>query len=53
MRPIDGFELALRAALPDMAADRPFICDGSPPERTVFIVGCNPATASRAEFWRY
>lgn len=30
---------------------RPFVCDGSPLECRVFIVGHNPATASDRDFW--
>jgi hypothetical protein len=53
MCPIDRFESALRAVLPEMAGDRSFVCDGSPLDCTVFIVGCNPATDTRTEFWHY
>jgi hypothetical protein len=32
---------------------RPFVCDGSPLECEVFIVGINPATAMSADFWQF
>jgi hypothetical protein len=32
---------------------RAFVCDGSPLECSVFIVGLNPATASERDFWEY
>lgn len=32
---------------------RPFVCDGSPLECDVFIVGFNPATTMSADFWQF
>ena len=32
---------------------RPFICDGSPYDCHVFIVGFNPATDSNTDFWTF
>ena len=33
--------------------ERPFVCDGSPLRCKVFVVGLNPATTLREEFWSY
>lgn len=32
---------------------RPFVCEGSPLECDVFIVGLNPATKMSADFWQF
>jgi hypothetical protein len=31
--------------------ERPFVCDGSPLQTQMFVVGLNPATALRQNFW--
>jgi len=31
--------------------ERPFVCDGSPLQTQMFVVGLNPATALRKNFW--
>jgi hypothetical protein len=33
--------------------ERPFVCDGSPLEAQVFVVGLNPATTLREDFWSF
>lgn len=38
--------------MPDEFA-RPFLCDGNPFAASVFIVGFNPATSLRKNFWGY
>lgn len=48
---LNSFASALREiAGPD---DRPFVCDGSPLECNVFLVGANPATALTRSFWDF
>ena len=32
---------------------RPFVCDGSPLECAIFVVGYNPATEMRADWWLF
>jgi hypothetical protein len=53
MSELDLFATALREQMPEMAGFRPFVCDGSPLDCRVFIVGCNPATDTETPFWRY
>ena len=50
---VDLFESALRRELPEAAGIRPFVCEGSPLDCNVFIVGCNPATDTDIGFWHY
>ena len=33
--------------------ERPFVCDGSPLQAQVFVVGLNPATTLREDFWSF
>jgi len=33
--------------------ERPFVCDGSPLHTWAFVVGLNPATTLRQEFWSF
>lgn len=40
-------------ALMDDERLRPFVCDGSPLDCRVFIVGANPATTLKHGFWHY
>ena len=47
------FERDLRALVADRPNLRPFVCQGSPEECRVFIVGINPATAMADDFWAY
>jgi len=48
---IRDFDLELRALTKEDIAIRPFVCDGSPLECRVFIVGFNPA--SSVPFWPF
>ena len=47
------FEQGLVEVIGRPSTLRPFVCDGSPLECSVFIVGLNPATASKRDFWEY
>jgi hypothetical protein len=47
-----------RQELTDLMAEhpaclRPFVCDGSPLECQIFIIGINPATSLDESFWRF
>ena len=33
--------------------ERPFVCDGSPLQTQVFVVGLNPATTLREDYWSF
>lgn len=50
---LKDFEANLRAALAETRNARPFVCDGSPLDCTVFLVGSNPATEMKEPFWSY
>ena len=45
------FRRKLSAILPENC--RPFVCQGSPYDCKIFVVGLNPATAMESGFWRY
>ena len=45
------FRRKLSAILPENC--RPFVCQGSPYDCKIFVVGLNPATAMENGFWRY
>jgi hypothetical protein len=50
------FLTTFRERLQDLMTDpksRPFVCDGSPLECSVFVVGFNPATEMDQPFWTY
>jgi hypothetical protein len=47
------FEYALRTLIGEPTDLRPFVCDGSPLECKVFIVGLNPASALSQDFWSF
>lgn len=53
MYDINSFERDLAALIGKPSVLRPFVCDGSPLECKVFIVGFNPATASSIDFWTF
>lgn len=53
MNTLDDFEARLEAAIGRPATSRPFVCEGSPLDCRVFIVGFNPATEMSADFWDY
>ena len=46
------FEAKLRELIDDPTNLRPFVCEGSPLECKIFIVGINPATTLRRTFWQ-
>jgi hypothetical protein len=50
---LDAFQARLEAAIGRPATLRPFVCEGSPLDCRVFIVGFNPATALSADFWEF
>jgi hypothetical protein len=47
------FEQKLAALVGRPTELRPFVCDGSPLDCRVFIVGFNPASASERDFWDF
>jgi hypothetical protein len=53
MNPLDAFEQDLRAVIGYPTTLRPFVCNGSPLDCTVFLVGLNPATSMKAGFWTF
>jgi hypothetical protein len=50
---LDEFERELAALIGRPTDLRPFVCDGSPLDCTVFLVGFNPATSMDADFWEF
>jgi hypothetical protein len=46
-----AFERDLRTLMGEQADLRPFVCNGSPLECGVFVVGFNPATEMTGSFW--
>lgn len=48
---LDDFEKKLADLIGRPSALRPFVCDGSPLECEVFVVGFNPATEMPGDFW--
>lgn len=53
MRNLEVFQQELAALIGAPTEFRPFVCDGSPLECEVFIVGFNPATPMSADFWQF
>lgn len=53
MTAIQNFETELATFIGNPTEMRPFICDGSPLNCEVFIVGFNPATAMSEDFWQF
>jgi hypothetical protein len=51
MSTLQSFESGLEAIVGRPTTLRPFVCDGSPLDCRVFIVGFNPATESEVDFW--
>ncbi|QKE63804.1 hypothetical protein HNE05_10690 [Aquipseudomonas campi] len=47
------FQQRLETIIGRPADQRPFVCDGSPLDCRVFIVGLNPASASERDFWEF
>ncbi len=47
------FEARLLEMIGQPAALRPFVCDGSPLDCQALIVGANPATEMKADFWDF
>jgi hypothetical protein len=50
---IQSFEAELTKVIGKPTDLRPFVCDGSPLECDVFIVGLNPATKMSEDFWHF
>lgn len=50
---LDEFEKELAELIGRPSDLRPFVCEGSPLECDVFIVGVNPATGMSADFWDF
>lgn len=50
---LDAFERNLSALIGRPTEFRPFVCDGSPLDCAVFLVGLNPATSLDADFWEF
>jgi len=53
MSTLQSFENGLEAIIGRPTTLRPFVCDGSPLDCRVFIVGFNPATDSEIDFWTF
>jgi hypothetical protein len=50
---LDQFEEKLAALIGRPTALRPFVCEGSPLDCKIFLVGFNPATALTTDFWSF
>src|SRR5215211_3560107 len=50
---LDEFERDFAVLIGRPTDLRPFVCDGSPLDCTVFLVGFNPATSMDADFWAF
>ncbi|WP_292188996.1 hypothetical protein [Mesorhizobium sp.] len=50
---LDEFERELVALIRRPTDLRPFVCEGSPLTCEVFLVGFNPATEMRTDFWEF
>lgn len=48
---VSEFEESLAALVGRPTVLRPFVCDGSPLECDIFLVGFNPATTMAGDFW--
>jgi hypothetical protein len=53
MQTLEEFQGRLEAAIGRPAMSRPFVCEGSPLDCRVFIVGFNPATEMSRDFWEF
>lgn len=50
---LDQFSALLATVVGQPTALRPFVCEGSPLDCDVFIVGYNPATKMEGDWWRF
>jgi hypothetical protein len=50
---LDEFERKLVDLIGRPTNLRPFVCDGSPLDCQIFLVGFNPATQMEADFWQF
>lgn len=50
---LDEFESELRRLIGKPTRLRPFVCDGSPLDCPVMLVGLNPASKMRKDFWDF
>lgn len=50
---LDEFERKLVGLIEQPTNLRPFVCDGSPLDCQIFLVGFNPATQMEADFWQF
>lgn len=50
---LDEFEAQLAKLIGRPTDLRPFVCDGSPLDCKIFLVGFNPATELEADFWTF
>ncbi|WP_278362221.1 hypothetical protein [Stutzerimonas kunmingensis] len=50
---MEDFQQALKTHIGDCSTLRPFVCEGSPLDCKVFIVGFNPASNMDAGFWDF
>jgi hypothetical protein len=51
---LDEFEAELKAIIGSPATShRPFVCEGSPLECDIFLVGIEPATSLNSSFWDF
>lgn len=53
MQTLAEFETQLAELIGRPSDQRPFVCEGSPLDCSVFIVGFNPATTMDADFWSF
>jgi len=53
MNAVDTFKANFITTFPTLLDARPFMCEGSPLDCTIFIVGFNPATTMHSDFWNY
>ena len=53
MQSLSSFSDGLSAIIGRPSLLRPFVCDGSPYNTNVFIVGFNPASPSSRDFWSF
>lgn len=53
MGDLSAFAEALQAIIGRPTHLRPFVCDGSPLDCRVFIVGLNPATTLSGDWWEF
>ncbi|MBC3909660.1 hypothetical protein [Undibacterium umbellatum] len=53
MTTLEKFEIELKNLIEKPTGLRPFVCNGSPLECKVFIVGFNPASSMSTDFWNF